>query len=341
MPRGPSGIYTLPPSYLAVSGETIQPEQHNPPLEDIAQALTDSLPRSGVAPMTSNLQMGGNKVTNLAAGTEPGDAVRRDQVAGLVPLGTIATQNADAVNIDGGNIDGTVIGAATPAAGTFTTLDATNRVRITAGIPIVELAESDAGNGTHNRNRISRDGNVFRVSTVADNGSNVANDYEITLGASGATQHSLNVAGTQRLVVNSAGAAVTGFLATTSGLNISGTSITHSIRPDTNNARDLGDIIFSDLRYRNIFLTNAPNVSSDARLKKDIRPLNDAERRAAAKISPRTFTMNGQRKVGYIAQEIIEAMASEGLDAFEYGLVTDGETYGVDYDAIAAFRSIA
>ena len=46
----------------------------------------------------------------------------------------------------------------------------------------------------------------------------------------------------------------------------------------------------------------------------------------------------GQRKVGYVAQEVIEAMASEGIDAFAYGLVTDGEFYGVDMDAINAFR---
>jgi hypothetical protein len=81
MPTGPSGIYTLPPSYLAVGGETIRTEQHNPPLEDIAQGLTDRLPRSGVAPMAGTLQMGGNKISNMAAATAPGDAVRLDQAA--------------------------------------------------------------------------------------------------------------------------------------------------------------------------------------------------------------------------------------------------------------------
>ena len=41
MPRDSNGIYTLDPGYLAVSGATIQPSQHNPALEDIAM-LTDS-----------------------------------------------------------------------------------------------------------------------------------------------------------------------------------------------------------------------------------------------------------------------------------------------------------
>ena len=86
MPRGPSGVYLLPPSYRAVSGQTIRTEQHNPPLEDIAQALTESLPRSGVAPMTGNLPMGGRKVTNMAPATAAGDAVNFGQLAGMIVM---------------------------------------------------------------------------------------------------------------------------------------------------------------------------------------------------------------------------------------------------------------
>lgn len=79
MPRvGP--VYSLPAGYEAVLGEVIQPSQHNPPLEDIAQALTDSLPRNGTGPMTGNLAMGSNKITGLAAGTSNGDAVRFEQL---------------------------------------------------------------------------------------------------------------------------------------------------------------------------------------------------------------------------------------------------------------------
>lgn len=79
MPRT-GGIYSLPPGYVAVSGETIQPSQHNPPLEDLAQAMTDSLPRNGAAPMTGNLPMGGNRITGLGAATNPADVPRLDQV---------------------------------------------------------------------------------------------------------------------------------------------------------------------------------------------------------------------------------------------------------------------
>lgn len=79
MPRV-GGIFTLPPGYFAVSGEIIQPSQHNPPLEDIAEALTQSLPRDGTAGMTGNLPMGGNRITGIAAATAPGHVPRYDQV---------------------------------------------------------------------------------------------------------------------------------------------------------------------------------------------------------------------------------------------------------------------
>lgn len=79
MPRtGP--IYTLPPGYLAVSGTIIQPSQHNPPLEDIAQALTDSLPRNGSGAMTGNLPMAGFRLTGIGASVAADQAPRQDQV---------------------------------------------------------------------------------------------------------------------------------------------------------------------------------------------------------------------------------------------------------------------
>jgi microcystin-dependent protein len=56
MPSDNAGNYSLPIGYLAVPGTTIQPSQHNPPLEDIATALSARLSRSGVAPMSGVLK---------------------------------------------------------------------------------------------------------------------------------------------------------------------------------------------------------------------------------------------------------------------------------------------
>ncbi|MBB5051116.1 hypothetical protein HNQ36_001070 [Afipia massiliensis] len=57
MPSDSNGNYSLPPGYLAEVGETIQPSQHNPPLEDIRDALTARLMRSGAAPMAGPLKL--------------------------------------------------------------------------------------------------------------------------------------------------------------------------------------------------------------------------------------------------------------------------------------------
>lgn len=86
MPTGPNGVFTLVPSYRATSGQTIRTEQHNPPLEDIAQGLTDRMMRNGTTPMTANLPMGGRKVTGMAPATAAGDAVNFGQLAGIVVM---------------------------------------------------------------------------------------------------------------------------------------------------------------------------------------------------------------------------------------------------------------
>lgn len=59
-------------------------------MEDIAQALTGSLPRSGSAPMLGDLPMNNNRIRNVAAGVDPGDAVNVGQMQGLgVPIGAV------------------------------------------------------------------------------------------------------------------------------------------------------------------------------------------------------------------------------------------------------------
>lgn len=56
MPDDSSGNFSLVSGYLAITGETIKPSQHNPVFEDIAPAMTARLSRSGVAPMTGPLK---------------------------------------------------------------------------------------------------------------------------------------------------------------------------------------------------------------------------------------------------------------------------------------------
>jgi hypothetical protein len=81
--------------------------------------------------VAKNLYLGvevGGVVTNEIVGGE-GTFATKSYVdtavsTGTGTLGTMSTQNADAVAITGGTIDGTTIGATTPSTGNFTTLEA-------------------------------------------------------------------------------------------------------------------------------------------------------------------------------------------------------------------------
>ncbi|MDE1991675.1 MAG: tail fiber protein [Rhizobiaceae bacterium] len=89
LPFDPNGNYNLPVGYLAVTGQTILASQHNPPLEDIQAALNQALLRSGVAPWTGAQNANGQKLKNLAAPSDPGDAVPLSFLQTYFPSGAI------------------------------------------------------------------------------------------------------------------------------------------------------------------------------------------------------------------------------------------------------------
>lgn len=81
MPYDSNGIFSLAPGYLAVAGQTIQPSQHNPPLEDIiTNGLSAVLVRDGRAPMVGNLNFNSFKAVNLLAGTNALDGINKTQL---------------------------------------------------------------------------------------------------------------------------------------------------------------------------------------------------------------------------------------------------------------------
>lgn len=90
MPDDPVGNYTLPPSYHVTNGDVTDASQHNPPFEDIADAMTNRLHRDGRTSWTGNQNANGNKLTGLAEGTNPTDAVRVAQLSNMgIPVGTV------------------------------------------------------------------------------------------------------------------------------------------------------------------------------------------------------------------------------------------------------------
>lgn len=103
MPFDSSGNFSLVNGYRAVTGQTITASQHNPPLEDIAQALSSTILRSGAAPMSANLPMAGFKVTGLGEGTNGTDSVTVGQV-GTLAAGAAASAPAKTTPVDADTI---------------------------------------------------------------------------------------------------------------------------------------------------------------------------------------------------------------------------------------------
>lgn len=123
MSRNGSGVYNLPVGNPVVSGTPIASAWANTTLSDIASALTGSVAADGQTPMTGALDMTVHKILNVAPATAAGNAVEYDQ---------FVAATSTAVDITGGTINGTTIGATTPASGKFTTLEASGAVTFTS-----------------------------------------------------------------------------------------------------------------------------------------------------------------------------------------------------------------
>jgi hypothetical protein len=126
MSRNGSGTYTLPAGNPVVTGTTISSTWSNNTLTDIATALTGSLASDGQTTATGNLKLGSNRITGMADGIASTDAATVSQVTtAIAGLGTMSAQNANAVAVTGGTVNGATVGATTAASGRFTTLEVT------------------------------------------------------------------------------------------------------------------------------------------------------------------------------------------------------------------------
>jgi len=73
----------------------------------------------------------------------------------LSGVGTMAEQNKTSVDIEGGTIDNTTVGATTPAAGTFTTLTATGQTSLGGVADVESLRVSASGGGSGSNNYVN------------------------------------------------------------------------------------------------------------------------------------------------------------------------------------------
>ena len=123
MSRNGSGTYTLPAGNPVVSGTTITTTWANNTLNDIASSLTGSVAADGQTPMTGALNMANNKIIAVTNPTNAQDAATKNYTdvaiaASIAGLGTMSTQNANAVAITGGSITGATLNASDLSSGT-------------------------------------------------------------------------------------------------------------------------------------------------------------------------------------------------------------------------------
>ncbi len=93
MARNGSGGYSLLTNTWnpAVNGVTATAADWQALINDVATAIQQSISADGQTPITGNLQMGGNKLTGLAAGSGTGQSLRYDQLFSQGALTDIAS----------------------------------------------------------------------------------------------------------------------------------------------------------------------------------------------------------------------------------------------------------
>lgn len=102
---------------------------------------------------------------------------------------------------------------------------------------------------------------------------------------------------------------------------------TVAVCPGTNGTIANG---WSDRRWSQVYASTGTIETSDERLKEDIRPIDESVFKAWGKVEFRQFLFKdavaekgsaARIHIGLIAQQVVAAFASEGLDAMRYGIV--------------------
>lgn len=104
MPFNGAGIFQRAYSWVvdAANGLDVDSTRVDADTNDIADGLSNCITRDGQSPATADIPLGGHKITGLAAGTAPTDAVNRQQAFNAPTFNGGITVN------DGANVSGNV-----------------------------------------------------------------------------------------------------------------------------------------------------------------------------------------------------------------------------------------
>lgn len=174
MSRNGSGTYSLPTGNPVVTGTTISSTWANTTLADIANALTGSLAADGQTTASGSLNMGTNKITNLTDPSSAQDAATKNYVDTYVgALGTMSTQNANAVAITGGSISSILENATVTASAPTSSINydfKTQAVRFYTNSCTTNFTVNIRGNSTTTLNDTMTTGQTATMVLMVTNG---------------------------------------------------------------------------------------------------------------------------------------------------------------------------
>jgi hypothetical protein len=174
MSRNGSGTYSLPAGNPVVTGTTISSTWANTTLTDIANALTGSLAADGQTTASGSLNMGTNKITSLSDPSSAQDAATKNYVDTYVgALGTMSTQNANAVAITGGSISSILENATVTATAPTSSINydfKTQAVRFYTSSCTTNFTVNIRGNSTTTLNDTMTTGQTATMVLMVTNG---------------------------------------------------------------------------------------------------------------------------------------------------------------------------
>tara|TARA_R110002126_G_scaffold141146_7_gene286063 strand:+ start:428 stop:1999 length:1572 start_codon:yes stop_codon:yes gene_type:complete len=321
----------------------------------------------------------------IAAGTSP-SGVNGGMTANARILGAVSVEMSNAV-FTGNQFSGINVDFAAGTAGC--TLDASNIFGAGATVTnsgnannvIVRNASAGStiqlkyGSDTFNRT-ITMDGSTAGTGFQFDGALVLPNTYGIKIkDFAGTTKNAVSLTasddyifgtdtGANYLNIESGSG---GVYANVSGVNVTQTT-TNVFKPTTDNAATLGG---ASNRWSTVYAGTGTINTSDARLKQQIRTLSDAEQAVAVRCKTllRAFKFNDAVEAkgdnarihfGVVAQDVMAAFESEGLNASDYALfcydrweeqgeilrddgmvmqpyAPAGDRYGIRYEELLAF----
>jgi hypothetical protein len=264
---------------------------------------------------------GGTGIDTNVAATNTVTVAIDSTVATLTGAQTLTNKTLTSPTVSGGTVDNAVIGGTTPAAGDFTDVGVSGDVEMATG---GELRFNDAAGIMRGQFALNEVGTTRMQLNMYSTTTYLGTPFEFD-----ATTNATRFFGNASF----------GFGSLTLGVDTA---------PDANTTRSLGSTSLRWLKgwFTDIDSTNAVNVSSDRRFKRDITRITPAEGLAfILSLNPSTYKREddeqGQTHMGFVAQDVEDALLDNGYANSSIVQRDDEGNLSLRYTEIIAMQAAA